>query len=83
MCYARGYRASWGTTSAKIPAELLEENDREWSGDHCMDARTVPGVLISNRPIAVETADLKDLPVTILAHFGIDKPQQMKGRPVY
>ena len=81
--YAHGYRSSWGTTSGKIPAELLEDNDREWSGDHCMDSRTVPGILVSNRKLSVENADLKDLPVTILAEFGIERPEQMKGRSVF
>jgi predicted AlkP superfamily phosphohydrolase/phosphomutase len=81
--YAWGYRSSWATTSGKIPAELLEDNDREWSGDHCMDSRTVPGVLLSNRPLKAESADLKDLPVTILAEFGVDPPSHMTGRSVF
>ena len=64
--YARGYRASWDTTTGKIPAVLLEDNDREWSGDHCMDSRAVPGVLLANRPLKPDGGDLRDLPVTIL-----------------
>ena len=81
--YAHGYRASWATTSGKIPAGLLEDNDREWSGDHCMDSRAVPGVLLSSRPLKVKEADLKDLPVSILADFGIERPPQMRGRSVF
>ena len=81
--YGRGYRASWGTTSGKVPALLLEDNDREWSGDHCMDARVVPGVLLSNRKLRSKQPHLQDLPVSILAAFGIDAPGQMKGRLVF
>jgi predicted AlkP superfamily phosphohydrolase/phosphomutase len=81
--YARGYRASWDTTTGKIPATLLEDNDREWSGDHCMDSRTVPGVLLANRPLKSTEADLQDLPVSILAHFGITAPEQMSGKKVF
>jgi len=82
--YARGYRSSWATTSGKIPAELMEDNDHEWSGDHCMDSRAVPGILLSNKPLKLDmAADLKDLPVSILASFGISRPEQMKGRSVY
>ncbi len=81
--YGRGYRASWGTTSGKVPAGLLEDNDREWSGDHCMDARVVPGVLLSNRKLRSEQPHLLDLPVSILAAFGIDAPGQMKGQAVF
>ena len=80
--YARGYRASWDTTTGKIPAALLEDNDREWSGDHCMDSRAVPGVLLANRPLKPGSGDLKDLPVTILDFFGITRPAQMTGRPL-
>jgi len=82
--YARGYRSSWATTSGKIPAGLLEDNDHEWSGDHCMDSRAVPGILLSNRPIKTDVpADLKDLPVSILASYGIQRPEQMKGQSVF
>ena len=82
--YARGYRSSWATTTAKVPAGLMEDNDDEWSGDHCMDSNVVPGILLSNKSIRTSVpADLKDLPVSILASFGISKPEQMKGRSVY
>lgn len=82
--YARGYRSSWATTTGKVPATLMEDNDHEWSGDHCMDSRAVPGILLSNRPIRTDMpADLKDLPVSILASFGISRPEQMKGQSVY
>ena len=48
-----------------------------------MDARVVPGVLLSNRKLRSEHPHLLDLPVSILARFGIDAPVQMKGRPVF
>ena len=81
--YGRGYRASWATTSGKIPAGLIEANDREWSGDHCMDSRSVPGVLLANRPLAAAQADLRDLTVTILAEFGVAPLPEMTGRSVF
>ncbi len=81
--YARGYRVSWATTSGKVPVSLIEDNIHEWSGDHLMDSRTVPGVLLTNRPVLVKSADLKDLPVSLLANFGIVAPEQMKGRSIF
>lgn len=81
--YARGYRASWATSTGKIPATLLEDNDREWSGDHCMDSRTVPGVLLSSGPLESATGDLRDMPVSILNYFGIDAPAQMTGKVIF
>ena len=82
--YARGYRASWATTSGKIPSGLIEDNNEEWSGDHCMDSRAVPGILLSNEVLNSQVAaDLKDLTVSILDRFGINAPPQMKGHSVF
>jgi predicted AlkP superfamily phosphohydrolase/phosphomutase len=78
--YAWGYRSSWDTSTGKVAGVLLEDNTEAWSGDHCMDARAVPGVLLANRPLAAAPGELTDLPVTILRYFGIDRPAQMRGR---
>jgi predicted AlkP superfamily phosphohydrolase/phosphomutase len=81
--YARGYRASWATTSGKIPAALIEDNAEEWSGDHCIDSREVPGVLLVNRPIKARDPDLTDLTVAILKHFGVPRAAGMRGTPAF
>lgn len=81
--YAWGYRSSWATSTGGVPATLLEDNTEAWSGDHCMDARTVPGVLLANRPLAPGGADLRDLPVTILRYFGVPVPAAMTGHSVF
>ncbi len=78
--YAWGYRSSWATSTGKVAAVLLEDNDAPWSGDHCMDSRAVPGVLLASRPLATQAGDLRDLPVTILRYFGLAAPEQMQGR---
>jgi len=81
--YAPGYRASWATTSGKIPADLFEVNMDEWSGDHCIDSTAVPGVLLTNRPIQLRKPDLKDLTAAIIAYFGVDLPEQIEGKPAF
>ncbi len=78
--YAWGYRSSWANSTGKVAGVLLEDNDEAWSGDHCMDSRVVPGVLLASRPLAAGTGDLRDLPVTILQFFDVAVPEQMKGR---
>jgi predicted AlkP superfamily phosphohydrolase/phosphomutase len=78
--YARGYRASWATSTGQVAGTLLEDNREAWSGDHCMDARAVPGVIVANRPLAATPGELRDLPVTILTHFGVVVPDAMTGR---
>ncbi len=81
--YGPGYRASWATTMGKAPAGLIEDNLEEWSGDHCMDSRAVPGVLLSDRPLRASEADLRDLSVSILTYFEVSAPPQMTGRSVF
>jgi predicted AlkP superfamily phosphohydrolase/phosphomutase len=81
--YNRGYRASWATTSGQVPEALLEDNLEPWSGDHCMDARAVPGILVANRPLATRSAGLRDLTVTVLHAFGVEAPPQLTGRPIF
>jgi predicted AlkP superfamily phosphohydrolase/phosphomutase len=81
--YNRGYRAGWQTILGSFPAEELEDNSNPWSGDHCMDYTLVPGVLLSNRKIAANAPALTDIAPTILAEFGISKPQGMIGQSVF
>jgi predicted AlkP superfamily phosphohydrolase/phosphomutase len=80
--YARGYRASWATTTGEVPEELLEDNINEWSGDHCMDARAVPGVILSNRALNDGRFNLRDLTVTVLENFGVRPPDAMSGQSI-
>ena len=80
--YNRGYRAGWGTVLGAVPGSVFEDNLDPWSGDHCMDPRMVPGVLLSNRQIVVDAAALTDIAPTLLALYGIAQPEQMKGKPV-
>lgn len=78
--YAPGYRASWDTTTGKVPQALIEPNIDEWSGDHCIDSRAVPGVLLSNRPLRARSGGLADLTVSVLAYFGVAPAPGMNGK---
>lgn len=81
--YNRGYRAGWKTILGAFTSEVLEDNMNPWSGDHCMDYTLVPGVLLSNHEIKVETPALTDIAPTILAEFGIAKSKDMIGQSVF
>jgi predicted AlkP superfamily phosphohydrolase/phosphomutase len=81
--YNRGYRAGWQTILGNFPADIFEDNSNPWSGDHCMDYTLVPGVLLSNRPIAASSPALTDIAPTIFAEFGIEKPGSMMGHSVF
>jgi predicted AlkP superfamily phosphohydrolase/phosphomutase len=80
--YAPGYRASWDTTTGKVPSALIEPNVDEWDGDHCIDSRAVPGVLLSNRPLRARSGGLADLTVSVLAYFGVAPAPGMNGKPM-
>ena len=78
--YNLGYRIAWASTLGGIPKELIVENDAAWSGDHAMDSRLVPGILVTNQRITLEDPALTDLTVAVLDEYGIPKPEQMIGR---
>jgi predicted AlkP superfamily phosphohydrolase/phosphomutase len=78
--YRRGYRSSWESPLGAFPASVFADNDRAWSGDHCIDPRLVPGVLLANRQILVDRPGLADLTVAILDEWGIPPLPEMTGR---
>ena len=69
--FAKGVRSSDESAAGEIPAEILTDNTGAWSGDHIMDHETVPGVLVSNRPLQVPAGSLKELAAAVLAEFGV------------
>jgi predicted AlkP superfamily phosphohydrolase/phosphomutase len=81
--YARGYRASWETGVGGFSKMALTDNVDAWSADHCINAADVPGALFTSRKVRVRDPALKDLPVSLLALFGIKAPAAMTGRSIY
>ncbi|MEE2874134.1 MAG: alkaline phosphatase family protein [Candidatus Latescibacterota bacterium] len=82
--YARGYRSSGISAVGQLAAEVVEDNLSAWSGDHCMAADEVPGILLSNRPLDAGTQHhLRDLPVSVLRYYGVDIPPEMEGHSIW
>lgn len=81
--FARNYRGSWANGLGGQPEELFEDNMDRWSGDHCIAAHLVPGVLVTNRSVALRDPALTDLAPTILKEFGVEPPKSMIGRDVF
>ena len=81
--YNRGYRASWETTLGKFPRELLRDNKEKWSGDHLVAPEVVPGILLASKKIKTESPALYDLAPSILAEFGVPRPDEMIGKNVF
>ena len=74
VCYARGTRGSDESAIGEILPEVLTDNTDRWSGDHCMDHESVPGILLTSRPLKKEATELKNLAAAILAEYGIEYP---------
>lgn len=67
--YAPGYRASWQTTLGGVPAPLVEDNTRNWSGDHCIDPSLVPGVLLTSFATDAVLESIEDVPELVRESF--------------
>jgi predicted AlkP superfamily phosphohydrolase/phosphomutase len=81
--YDSGYRASWETAIGSFPKVLIADNLDRWSGDHCIAAEVVPGILVTNKKVKLADPRLRDLTPTILLEFGVTPPQNMTGRPIF
>jgi predicted AlkP superfamily phosphohydrolase/phosphomutase len=81
--YNRGYRASDDCALGTVTRDVITPNLGKWTGDHCIDHALVPGVLIANRRVVVGEPSLIDLPVTLLAEFGVAAPSVMRGRDLF
>lgn len=77
--YNRGYRTSWGSPLGDFPLKVITLNDDPWSGDHSIDYRLVPGVLLTNRRISKQNPALYDLTVAVLDEYGVAKLPEMIG----
>jgi predicted AlkP superfamily phosphohydrolase/phosphomutase len=78
--YNRGYRSSWKSPLGEFPREVFLDNRDPWSGDHSIDYRLVPGILLSNRKISLEKPALYDLTVGVLDEYGVRKLPAMIGK---
>ncbi len=81
--FHRGYRNSNESSTGRVPRDVLVDNLDKWSGDHCMAADQVPGILLSNRKLQATEPQLVDLAPSILAEFGIRSNSSLEGRPVW
>jgi predicted AlkP superfamily phosphohydrolase/phosphomutase len=80
--YNEGYRVSWDAAIGKVTKDIIEDNTKSWSADHCIDPRLVPGVFYSNRKINSGEPSIVDMGATILSLFGIKPPAYMDGKNI-
>ena len=69
--YAKGTRSSDESAVGGVVPDVMGDNRGAWTGDHCMDPASVPGILLTNRPLRKPAATLQDLAPALLAELGI------------
>jgi len=82
-----GYRVSWQTALGGFPPEVIEDNKRKWSADHCsINSDFAKGVLLSTEKYGALTGngepEIIDLAPTILRHLDVEVPKDMDGVPL-
>ncbi len=77
-----GYRIGWGSVTGQSGEEIFSDNDKAWSGDHCVDPACVPGVFFSNKTITSEIVEMIDIAPTVLDLFAVKPPGYMEGKVV-
>ena len=66
-----------------MPPEILEDNHKAWSGDHCSsDPDLVRGVLFVNRKLVRNDPAMIDIAPTVLKALGLAIPPEMDGKPL-
>ena len=76
-------RVSWDTTLGGMPEKVVEDNPRNWSGDHCsLDPEDVKGILFSSKPIKVDDPQMADICPSILDIMGVEHNIEMDGRKI-
>ncbi len=70
--YAKGIRCSNKSAMGSVPVEIFGDNFEAWGADHCMDHESVPGVLLSSRPLRKAAPTLQSLAAAILAEFDVE-----------
>jgi predicted AlkP superfamily phosphohydrolase/phosphomutase len=81
--FKEGYRVSWQTTLGGIPKEVLENNMKKWSGDHCSyDYRDTQGVLLINRKIQKADPNLVDIAPTVYKYLNVPTASDVDGKPL-
>ena len=82
--FEREYRASWISVLGGFDKDgTITDNKNAWSADHCIAHDVVPGVVLSNRRIAVDDPALIDVAPTVLAEFAIPRPGSMTGKSFF
>ncbi|HSP07467.1 MAG TPA: alkaline phosphatase family protein, partial [Acidobacteriota bacterium] len=79
-----GYRVSWQTTLGGIPKDLVENNMKKWSGDHCsFDYKDTMGVFLTNKKVQKANPNLVDIAPTVYKLLDVPFVLNIDGKPLF
>ena len=77
---SENYRVGWQTALGEVPPQVVEDNRKIWSGDHCsVDPSLVPGILFSSRRIVRGDPGIQDIFPSVAHVFGGKAPEGIDG----
>ena len=77
----RGYRVGWQDSLGIVARQFIEPNTGIWSGDHCsVYPPLVNGIFFANRPMNAPDPYMADVPVTLLALYGVEPGVELDGQ---
>ncbi|HVQ27950.1 MAG TPA: alkaline phosphatase family protein, partial [Vicinamibacteria bacterium] len=78
-----GFRVGWQDTLGGLNRNVIDNNNRKWSGDHCATTTEISGgVLFMNRKIGRDKPHIMDLSPTILKLLEVPVPKDLDGQPL-
>jgi len=77
--FNRGYRSSWDCSLGRITPYVFDDNVKAWSGDHAIDPRLAPGILVTTLKVKKNNPGIIDIAPTALDLFGVTAPGYMDG----
>jgi len=78
------YRVGWQTSLGEVPPNIVEDNLRVWSGDHCsVDPSLVPGILFSSRKVLRPDTGIQDIYPSVLKLLGLPPVEGIDGRDFF
>jgi predicted AlkP superfamily phosphohydrolase/phosphomutase len=83
VAFKEGYRVSWQTALGGFPEDVIEDNIKKWSADHCtVEPAITNGILIADEKFNLPEGgpSIIDLAPTILDKFAVPIPKEMDGR---
>ncbi len=78
------YRVSWQTTLGGVPPDIVEDNLKNWSADHCsIEPSIIPGIFLSNYKIKRENPNIMDIYPSVLELFKVKPQSDIDGKSFY